>query len=183
MDSKGCIYAIGGTNGSAWLSIVERYTPQLKSWQELAPLSTPRANLAAATGNDGLVYAIGGLGYIDIYGDSDVLNTVEAYNPAGGAWQTMPSMPTARRYLGATAGGDGLVYAIGGIDGYGGSQLGNVEAYMPQVSPTLSLTPNSGPDGSSIVAAGAGFGAGESVVLRLYCSSVTCYSHTVGHLL
>src|SRR5262245_6651400 len=63
----------------------------------------PRLGLAAVTGRDGHIYAIGG---------NDVA-TVEGYDPASDTWTTRASMPTARGGLAAVAGPDGRIYAIG----------------------------------------------------------------------
>jgi hypothetical protein len=85
-------------------------------------MPTARYLLAAATGCDGRIYAIGG------YNGSIILNTVEAYDPATNAWTTVAPMPTARWLLAAATGSDGRIYAIGG---YNGSILNTVEAYRP----------------------------------------------------
>lgn len=63
------------------------------TWTYAAPLPTARTSLAAASGSDGLVYAIGGTAAY-----SQDLATVEAYDPATHMrvtrrrrWQPLPS--------------------------------------------------------------------------------------------
>lgn len=46
-------------------------------------------------------------------------------------WEKVANMPTARDSLGAAAGADGRIYAIGGEDLSGSGPLGTVEAYTP----------------------------------------------------
>jgi N-acetylneuraminic acid mutarotase len=91
-------------------------------------MPTARAALAAVTGTDGRIYAIGGS---NAGGD---FNTVEAYTPATNSWATVAPMSTARNVLAAITGPDGHIYAVGGDTcsgcGYGG--YSNVaEAYTP----------------------------------------------------
>lgn len=81
------------------------------AWTTVAPMPTPRFALAAATGSDGRVYAIGGEN-----GDT-VLSTVEAFDPGADAWSRVAPMPTARAALAAVVGKDGRIYVIGGRTG------------------------------------------------------------------
>src|SRR5229473_1667131 len=92
------------------------------TWQTAPPLPAARANLAAATGADGTLYAIGGVAGITV-------QTVYSFKPGTDtAWQTAPSLPAARSRLAAATGSDGTLYAIGGSDGGSG---GNI-AFSPQ---------------------------------------------------
>ncbi len=50
-------------------------TPTTNTWTTAASMPTAREDLAAATGSDGRIYAIGG------NNNNGVLNTVEAYRP------------------------------------------------------------------------------------------------------
>ena len=86
-------------------------------WSTVASLSTAREFFAAAEA-DGLVYAIGG------FDGSNILTSVEEYDPETDTWSTVASLSTARRQF-AAAEADGLVYAIGGDDG--NSTLTSVE--------------------------------------------------------
>src|SRR5207249_969078 len=95
--SHGFIYAIGGGNCSVSFSTVEKYNPSADKWTTVAPMPTARVGLAAATGADGSIYAMGGR---DIDGNS--LNIVEKYNPSTNTWTTVVPLPTARINLAAT---------------------------------------------------------------------------------
>jgi hypothetical protein len=81
VDPKGLIYAISGVsvvNGeNILLASVYSYDPArvAAGWTEQEPLLTEQAGLAAATGPDGLLYAIGG------GTRTTVIDTVEAYTP------------------------------------------------------------------------------------------------------
>jgi hypothetical protein len=128
------LHALGGlspfTTGG-FLATHEIYDPATAQWLPPAPsMPTPRELLAAATGTDGLIYAIGGLNF-DASGQAQYLRTVEAYDPATGAWVSPAPMPmlTPRAGLGVVTGLDGMIYAIGGQNSEG--ELSTVEAYDP----------------------------------------------------
>jgi N-acetylneuraminic acid mutarotase len=93
-------------------------------------MPTGREFVAAATGPDGRIYAIGGaLGGPGV-GDT---NSVEAYTPGTNSWATVASMPTARAGFAAATGPDGRIYAIGGNHGSG--VVNTVEAYDTKSAP------------------------------------------------
>jgi serine/threonine-protein kinase len=83
--------------------------PLPTTWRSLASMPTARSLLAAVTGPDGRIYAIGG------ENASGRLGTVEVYDPSTNKWTTVAPMPTARNHLAATMGPDNLIYAIGGV--------------------------------------------------------------------
>ena len=70
-------------------------------------MPTPRLSLAATTSPDGRIFVIGG----STADRRHTLDSVEAYDPAPQSWATMSPMPTARSFLGAATGDDGLIYA------------------------------------------------------------------------
>src|SRR5207302_4087591 len=80
-------------------------------WSTVASMPTARAALAAVTGADGRIYAIGGFS-----ATRGFVNTVEAYTPSTNSWSTVAPMPTPRALLAATTGPDGRIYAIGGVN-------------------------------------------------------------------
>jgi N-acetylneuraminic acid mutarotase len=92
------------------------------SWTTVAPMPAGgRANIGAATGPDGLIYAMGGYNGVD-------LDRMEAYSAASNTWLSEPPMPGGPRSdVGAATGPDGLVYVIGGVDG--STFLSRVEAF------------------------------------------------------
>ena len=85
------------------------HDPTTNTWSSLAPLPTARGDLAAVTGTDGLIYAIGGSG------SPNYLSTVEAYDPAHDTWTSKQQMLTARMGLATVVTSNGSIYAIGGI--------------------------------------------------------------------
>lgn len=104
----GRIYVMGGEGGGQPArTTVEAYTPGAPgtpgSWASVAPMDTARSALGAATGSDGLIYAVGGRNSSANGG----LNTAEAYTPGApgtpGSWEPVASMNTARSDLAATA--------------------------------------------------------------------------------
>ena len=126
-------------------------------------MPTARDSLAAAVGQDGLIYVMGG----EPSGGLSALATLEIYDPVRDAWSTGPSLPTARTNLAAATGNDGHIYAIGGIDATGTNIYATVEAYDPvaQVwSTTASLSAGrfdlsavTGPDGAIYALGGSCF--------------------------
>jgi hypothetical protein len=109
----GLIYAIGGGDGdpAGFLATVEAYDPTTGGlWQRKGSMNTPRAWLAAVTGLDGLIYAIGGTN------SEGAVSTVEAYDPTLDKWVYKTSLPAACYGLAAAVDPEGLIYAIGGID-------------------------------------------------------------------
>ncbi|HLJ92627.1 MAG TPA: kelch repeat-containing protein [Gemmataceae bacterium] len=147
----------------------------LSSWATVASLPTARAALAAATGLDGRIYAMGGF---SAYGG--FVNTVEAYNAITNTWSTVAPMPTARADLAATTGADGRIYAIGGVNFSG--LLSTVEVYNPTTNNWTtaaslpggrqSLAAATGADGRIYVMGGAGGGN----VVEAYSPSTNSWS-------
>ena len=128
------------------------------TWAAVAPLPTARVYLGAATGNDGTIYAIGGL----VYGDGHT-SEVDAYNPATNIWTKIAPLPWAGE-TSAVSDHD-LIYAISGnmpVDGNAGS----VAAYNPQTNiwsavaslpnPRHNFAATVGSDGTIYVMGGSG---------------------------
>lgn len=125
------------------------------SWLAAPPMPTPRLLLAAATGPDGTLYAIGG-------GDNPIsphgLNVVEVFNASTRQWNAAPPMPTARYGLAAATDADGNIYAFGGTDSLRGTIFATAELFNPSTrswatigpmpTPRLYLAGATGPDGS-----------------------------------
>lgn len=111
--SDGTIYAIGGR----YSATVYTLAPGASQWTSGPALPVATAGLAAATGSDGTIYAIGG------YTSAGATNAVYALPEGQSTWLTqangVPQLPTAAKWLAATTGTDGTIYAIGGNDDNG----------------------------------------------------------------
>ncbi len=90
------------------------------SWRTKAAMPTARGQAAVITGDDGLIYVMGG------YNNTDELTTVEAYNPATNTWTTKAEMPQKTRGAAVAKGTDGIIYVIGG---YVSTWINTVQAY------------------------------------------------------
>ncbi len=172
----GLIYAVGGIVPSGPpqgtpVNTVEAYNPSTGLWTTQPSMPTARGDLAAATGLDGRIYAIGG--YLPPPANYDV-NTVEAYDPSSSTWSTVAPMPTARDGLVAVTGPDGHIYAIGGESN--GTFVSTVEAYdpgtntwttlAPMPTPTWRMAATAGPDGRIYVFGGDTIVGGSAVYLN-----------------
>jgi N-acetylneuraminic acid mutarotase len=120
MDGR--IYAIGG-NGAAPSAEVDAYDPCTDTWTTVAPLPAPTYALAAATGPDGRIYAIGGMN------GSNATSAVYAYDVAHGTWSAVASLNAPRAYHGAAVGSDGRIYVTGGQSSGSCSTLASTERY------------------------------------------------------
>jgi hypothetical protein len=81
-------------------------------WVPLTTLRMPRGGLAAVTGLDGRIFAMGGTDYSP---SVPSLASVLAYSPDGAAtWSATASMNVARVGLGAATALDGRIYVVGG---------------------------------------------------------------------
>lgn len=99
------------------------YTPASRTWTEAAPMPTPRLAFATVVlGNN--VYAIGGRDATDA-----PLGAVEVYDPSTDTWSIGAPLSVPRYWLGAAAGADGRIYAVGGISDLGFDDA--VESMLP----------------------------------------------------
>jgi len=113
------LYAIGGYDGSKYLSSIEVFNPETNQWSFKTSMNTPRSKFGIVTVN-GRIYVIGG------YNGSE-LNSIEEYNPTTDTWINRAALPTARYGLSATS-LNGIIYAIGGMNNL---PLNTVEVYDP----------------------------------------------------
>jgi hypothetical protein len=173
------LHALGGINPfitGGILATHEIYDPATGQWSPALNMPTPREYLAAATGPDGLIYAIGGFNF-DASGQAQYLDTVEAYDPATGAWISPApmAMPTPRTALAAVTGLDGMIYAIGGQNSEG--ELSTVEAYDPSADQWHTLK-------ESLPAANAGLAAAvdrQGLIYAIGGAQNTVYSYDPAH--
>lgn len=140
-DLPGGVYTLTVTNPDGQSATLEdAFTVLLSNdgsldlWQEMAPMTTPRAYLTAIA-VQGFLYALGGYNY------SGYLSSVEraAINSDGSlsAWEAVASMTTPRWRPGAVVVGN-YIYVLGGSS-TGGGPLDSVE--RAQVNPDGSLGP------------------------------------------
>ena len=118
--ADGSIYAIGGAANDPTVSTgttqntVYRLAPGATSWQAAPALPAALDSLAAATGADGSIYAIGGFDSTNPNSYALAENSVYRLAPGATSWQAAPALPTALFDITAATGADGSIYAIGG---------------------------------------------------------------------
>uniref|UniRef100_A0A3Q2QKD0 Kelch-like ECH-associated protein 1a n=1 Tax=Fundulus heteroclitus TaxID=8078 RepID=A0A3Q2QKD0_FUNHE len=115
----GCIYAVGGSQGSVHHNTVERWDPESNRWSFVFPMSVARLGAGAAACG-GALYVVGG------YDGQNRWNTAERYQPDTNTWHPIAPMNTIRSGLGLVS-LNSYLYAIGGYDGQ--NQLCTVERY------------------------------------------------------
>jgi hypothetical protein len=71
--------------------------PRRGTWRTLAPMPTPRSEVAVAAVG-GKIYVIGGF-----EGDGSTSDAVEVYDPATDTWTQAPSLPEPRHHTAASA--------------------------------------------------------------------------------
>ncbi|XP_055017092.1 kelch-like ECH-associated protein 1A isoform X2 [Boleophthalmus pectinirostris] len=118
-EVDGCIYAVGGSQGSTHHSTVERWDPETNRWAYISPMSVARLG-AGVTGYGGALYVVGG------FDGQNRWNSAEKYQPETNTWVQLAPMGTVRSGLGLVCIGS-YMYAIGGYDGL--RQLSLVERY------------------------------------------------------
>uniref|UniRef100_A0A665TBW1 BTB domain-containing protein n=1 Tax=Echeneis naucrates TaxID=173247 RepID=A0A665TBW1_ECHNA len=127
---SGCVYAVGGFNGSLRVRTVDCYDPMMDRWTSVSSMQDRRSTLGAAV-LSGLLYAVGGFDGTT----RQCLSTVEAYNPKSNSWSYIAEMGTRRSGAGVFVSLHltslanvsivfsgvgvlkGLLYAVGGHDG------------------------------------------------------------------
>ena len=115
---------------------VEAYSIAKNSWRQLPPLPTARWHAAAAVGDDGRVYVIGGRApnpFAPPCGraDDQATNVVEAFDPQTQSWSAVAPLPAAIAEAAAVTGPDGRIYVIGGIQNHALEPTTAVEVYDP----------------------------------------------------
>lgn len=108
----GRIYIVSGREGDITGLLVESYVydPVERTYEERAPIPTPRGGAAGAE-LGGRIFVFGGEGNpadsVGIFGE------VEAYDPSTDTWEPLPAMPIPRHGYAAAAVGD-RIYLPGG---------------------------------------------------------------------
>ena len=83
--------------------------PAAKGWRTLAPMPTPRSEVAVAE-LDGKIYVIGGF-----ESDGSPTDAVEVYDPVTDAWSEIAPLPEPRHHTAAIGVADIFLYVIGGF--------------------------------------------------------------------
>ena len=110
LDGK--IYVLGGLSDGVIQWTAEVFDPAVGRWSAISHMPLARYGLAAATGPDGRIYAIGGF---DPFSTRDV----DAYDPSTGQWSQLGEGFPDTGWLAAATGTDGRIYAFGGCGGPG----------------------------------------------------------------
>ena len=108
---QGFLYVVGGKgNNGTYCSTVQKYNPDTKRWQEVSPLSGPRA-FVCAVADVTYLYAIGG------YCDPNLnrLDIVERFDPRNNTWDKLPST-LAKRARACGAAIRERVYVFAGLE-------------------------------------------------------------------
>lgn len=131
--SNGKFYMAGGFNGSGQFPVglfddFYEYDPISDTWAQKAFLSSRKFGLGLTAGQNGKMYAIGG-----IIPNGICIGDVEEYDPSTNTWTQKAPMPTPRCTHSVITAQDGLIYAIGGhLDyRYNNAELATVEVYDP----------------------------------------------------
>ena len=103
----GFIYAIGGWEGSARLSTVERYDMETNSWSFVEPMKLAVTSPAVVAHN-GSIFVCGGA----ILEDGDGIDVVQRYDTSTGVWKELAKMLIPRSGSAACFLG-GYIYVIG----------------------------------------------------------------------
>lgn len=101
---------LGGCLGVTTESVAPVDQSNPGTWTALAPMPTPRQEVAVAA-LGGRVWVIGGFG-----ATGEPMSTVEVYDPAANQWEAGPSLPVPTHH-GAAAVVDGRLFVIGGYAG------------------------------------------------------------------
>ncbi|KAM9026023.1 LOW QUALITY PROTEIN: kelch-like protein 8 [Ara ararauna] len=122
---KNHVHAVGGNEGVASLSSVEKYDPHLDKWIEVKEMGQQRAGNGVHSELHGCLYVVGG------FDDNSPLSSVERFDPRSNKWESVAGLTTPRGGVGiATL--MGKIFAVGGHNG--NVYLNTVEAFDPIVN-------------------------------------------------
>jgi hypothetical protein len=107
--------------------------PTAGVWKKLAPLPTPRTEIAVAEAS-GFIYVVGGF-----EADGSVSRRVEVYDPREDTWSEAPPLPQPRHH--ATAYGGAYLIVAGGYIGQSKKPTASVLRYDPGNEAWTELSP------------------------------------------
>ncbi|KAG8466943.1 hypothetical protein KFE25_008322 [Diacronema lutheri] len=129
------LYSVGGMDGKAVMSSVQRWALKTEKWETVAPLGTPRVGHGCAV-LGGQIYAVGGSD------GTRRLSEVERFCPWRGRWEPVKGLSCARGDVGVAV-LHGQLYAIGGRMQF--EPLTSVERYCPERKSWEAVAPLSVP--------------------------------------
>jgi len=140
-DGAGHVLVFGGidASGSARLANVAQYDVASNTWSDSAVPDLPVAlsGASAVLGADGRVYVIGG--EAGPVGAGVTQSTTYKLDLADNAWTVAPSLATPRKRFAGVLGDDDCIYAIGGDNDAGGTNL--VERIFTPRCPSITSQP------------------------------------------
>lgn len=123
--ADGRVLVAGGSSGTE-IASAEIYDPAANAWSATAPMAQARRNHTATLLPDGAVLVVGGL--YTASGVKTYLASAEIYDPATGAWRSVPPLQTERAYHAASLLANGRVLVSGGANL---GDLDSTELYDP----------------------------------------------------
>jgi hypothetical protein len=120
------LYSVGGYGGGRDVAVFDVENPHSGGYHDTVEtfdvetgkatllgqrMASARTGVGAGFGPCGCLYVVGGS---SDGSNGSMLGSCERYDPRSGLWQPLPPMPTARGYLAATFGLDGVLYVAGG---------------------------------------------------------------------
>jgi N-acetylneuraminic acid mutarotase len=111
VERRGDLYVVGGYSNRDASDRMWRWSPETRTWTELASLEVARGALAGAVIGDKL-YAVGG-SPLSLAGDIQPNGVLEIYDFEADVWESGPELPVDREHHGAAA-IDGMLYVVGG---------------------------------------------------------------------
>ncbi|XP_054287348.1 kelch-like protein 12 [Macrosteles quadrilineatus] len=104
----GCVYAVGGWEGSFRLDSVERYDPSTNSWNLIEPMKMAVTS-PAVIAHEGMLYVTGGA----VLEDGDGIELVQRYDPRSDTWTELAPMLIPRSGAAICVLGSNI-YVVGG---------------------------------------------------------------------
>ena len=127
VECDGCLYALGGFDGTQFLSSMERLEHLFGDWENVEAMTCPRAKFAAVS-CDREIYVIGGI-QKDDFGKSVTMKSVEKYNPIQKSWTFVKDLNIERRSHAACV-LNGRIFVVGGSN-KDCDALKSIEYYNP----------------------------------------------------
>jgi len=173
---NGKVLVAGGYNGST-LASAEIYDPQTGTWSSAGSLVAARLRHNATLLPTGKVLAVGGSN------GSTLLASAELYDPVTGTWSSTGSLATARSSPAFILLPTGQILIAAGHNNTGTIFFTSAELYSTSIcGPEIaSLSPTSGPVGTSVTINGSNFGASQgtsTVTIGGTPASITSWSDT-----